>query len=76
MTTLWKSRNISPGGLKLLLIAAAAAVLWLVILPAIASLPAVQSRIEFNEERGIDPAAMFYTDHPLHDSRRPRQAGP
>jgi uncharacterized membrane protein len=35
---------------------------WLVVLPRIARIAAVQERIERNERLGIDPSAMFYSD--------------
>ncbi|QDT92068.1 hypothetical protein [Gimesia algae] len=36
--------------------------LWLVILPQIASIPSVKADIDFLEEKKIDPTAMFYSD--------------
>jgi hypothetical protein len=35
---------------------------WCVGLPWIAALPAVENRLRFLDERGIDPSAMFYTE--------------
>jgi hypothetical protein len=43
-------------------------VVWLIILPRMAHLPAVQQRRALFESRGIDPAAMFYTELELLDS--------
>lgn len=40
--------------------------LWLVLFPRIARLPQVQSRILRQESAGINPSAIFYTDHPMH----------
>lgn len=38
------------------------AVVWCVVLPRIAGRPATQQRLQFLDERGIDPSAMFYTE--------------
>jgi len=38
------------------------AVVWCVGLPWIATIPAVDHRLQFLDERGIDPSAMFYTE--------------
>ena len=35
---------------------------WLVVLPRMGRIDAVQQRIERNERLGIDPSAMFYSD--------------
>ena len=35
---------------------------WLVVLPKIASQPNVEARLDWLEERKIDPSAMFYTE--------------
>lgn len=37
---------------------------WLVVLPKLSETDALQKRIRFLESRGIDPAALFYSDHP------------
>ncbi|QDT63150.1 hypothetical protein [Calycomorphotria hydatis] len=37
--------------------------IWLLVLPAVTRLPAVQNRIARHESAGIDPTAFFYTDH-------------
>ncbi len=37
---------------------------WLVLLPRISEIPAVTQRIEKLREAGINPTAVFYTDHP------------
>lgn len=36
--------------------------IWLVLLPWVESWPAVRDKIHFEESRGIDPSAMFYTE--------------
>lgn len=38
------------------------AAVWLILLPWLASQPAIFSRLVFLEQRGIDPSAMFYTE--------------
>lgn len=40
----------------------AVAVIWLIVLPQIARLPAVDRWIGFVERQRIDPSAMFYTE--------------
>jgi hypothetical protein len=37
---------------------------WLVVLPRIGESPAVRIRIERHRSSGINPTAVFYTDHP------------
>jgi hypothetical protein len=54
--------------LALLMISLGIVVVWLIILPRMAHLPAVQQRRASFESRGIDPAAMFYTELELLDS--------
>lgn len=60
------------GRLGLAVLMVIVGLVWLVVLPAIQAHPAVQSRIDFQEQRGIDPSAMFYTDVDFIDSRRSR----
>ncbi len=55
---------MNKGGAKLLAIVLAGGLLWLVVLPRIASHPSVQHRVERYREAGIDNQAFFYTDHP------------
>ncbi len=38
------------------------AAIWCIGLPWIATIPRVEHRLEFLDERGIDPSAMFYTE--------------
>jgi 4-amino-4-deoxy-L-arabinose transferase-like glycosyltransferase len=53
---------------------AAAIVVWLVILPWVAARPDMQRRIEFLEQRRIDPSAMFYTEVESMNEVRQRMA--
>lgn len=39
-----------------------------VVLPALAEIPAVKQRIDFNNQRQIDGGATFYTDQPFLES--------
>ena len=48
---------------RLILLSAALTFLAFVVLPWASTLPPVQSRIEFNNERQINGGATFYTDH-------------
>jgi hypothetical protein len=43
---------------------AAMAIVWGWILPRLATFDAVRSRIDTNRKAGINPTAVFYTDHP------------
>jgi hypothetical protein len=53
----------APGALLALATVAIAAI-WLIVLPRIAALPAVQAHIQRNEAAGIDPSAKFYSELP------------
>lgn len=37
-------------------------VLWLLVLPWIASRPSVEAHLRWLDEQGIDPSAMYYTE--------------
>lgn len=50
------------GSVQLSLATLAICVMWLVVLPWTARQPHVRQRIDFLDERGIDPSAMFYTE--------------
>lgn len=41
------------------------AVIWLLVLPRVARWPQVRARIERNQGAGINPTAVFYTEHPM-----------
>lgn len=57
-----RSRANSSGWLWLMIALAAILVLWLVVLPWLATQPPIRRHIEFLEQRQIDPSAMFYTE--------------
>ncbi|MEN0110677.1 MAG: hypothetical protein AAF805_08115 [Planctomycetota bacterium] len=46
------------------------AILWLAVLPRLAQSPAFAAQRADLAERGIDSAAVFYTDHPFADGLR------
>jgi hypothetical protein len=50
------------GWRQLQAIVATIALLWLIVLPAIGKLDAMQAAIQEREAQGIDTGAMFYTD--------------
>jgi hypothetical protein len=67
----------------------AMAIVWGWVLPHLATLDAVRSRIDSNRRAGINPTAVFYTDHPtmpeienriearrLHPRRQPSSPRP
>lgn len=56
---------------QLVLATIAISILWLIVLPQIGQLAIVRKRIETNEEAGINPTALFYTEHPgMRDTER------
>jgi len=40
------------------------AVIWLSVLPRLSDIPSVRDRIDRNRNAGVNPTAVFYTDHP------------
>jgi hypothetical protein len=52
------------GAAALIACTAAAAVVWLALLPQLAELPRVRAMIARNESLGIDPSAKFYSELP------------
>lgn len=55
------------GWLKLTTIAMFILSIWIVVLPRVSRLNAVRNRIEHFQDRGIEPAAFFYDDHPASE---------
>ncbi|TWU42051.1 hypothetical protein [Novipirellula artificiosorum] len=53
-----QSQRAIPLAVVTVLIAA----FWLVVLPRWAERPAMHERLNWLEERGIDPSAMYYTE--------------
>ncbi len=47
---------------RLALCVTAIAVVWLLILPWMASRESISDRLNWLEDRGIDPSAMYYTE--------------
>ena len=54
----------SYGFLRLTFAVAIIFCVWIYLLPALGELKSVQTRIEKNRAAGINPTAVFYTDHP------------
>ena len=52
------------GVLKLSIAIALVALIWMLLLPSISDLQSVRSRIDGNRAAGVNPTAVFYTDHP------------
>lgn len=48
--------------MKLAVALAAVAAVWLVLLPQTAQRPAMQSHIQWLDDQGVDPSAMYYTE--------------
>ncbi|QDT36823.1 hypothetical protein [Stratiformator vulcanicus] len=42
---------------------------WLTLLPRLSEYPAIRDRIDQHRSAGIDPSAIYYTDHPRHFGR-------
>jgi hypothetical protein len=55
-------RTATSGWLLLAVGASLILAIWLIVLPRLAADPAVQRRIQFLQQRQIDPSAMFYTE--------------
>lgn len=66
-------RSVLARRLTLLTAAGLIAAFWLVVLPRWAASPGVRGAIDRNAARGIDPAALYYTDHPREWARPDRQ---
>lgn len=58
------AKSMRHAYLRLCSIAFVVFVLWTWILPRISDLDVVRNRIEKNRAAGINPTAVFYTDHP------------
>ena len=65
-------RDLPQGAITLAVIVCLFAVTWLVWLPRLAEDPALQRRLELQEEQGVNSAAMFYSDLPAVDDAQHR----
>ena len=57
-----KPRGQSSGVIRLGLCVCLIVAVWLIALPWLATQPKMNARLQWLDERGIDPSAMFYTD--------------
>jgi hypothetical protein len=55
-------RSRSSGARRLLSSIIAVAAVWLVVLPWLAGTRPVAARLQWLDEQGIDPSAMYYTE--------------
>lgn len=65
MTSLQRAfteQKTNVGVLKLVTSIIAIAIFWCVVLPWYADQPAMRQHLQFLDDRGIDPSAMFYTE--------------
>ena len=74
-----QSDHRRTGIIRLLLSGVVIAIVWCVVLPQMAGLPPVREYMDWLDERGIDPSAMYYTELPamepiLDRLERPRQS--
>lgn len=73
----------ATGLVRLLAWACALAVIWLVVLPWLAGTRRMQRELDWLDQRGIDPSAMYYTEleamkpilRRVNDRLRPDRAG-
>ncbi len=54
----------SSGQLRFACASALVVIVWMCVLPVIGNFPSVRKRIDGNRAAGINPTAVFYTDHP------------
>lgn len=59
-----ESDHQRSGIIRLLFSGVVIAIVWCVVLPQMADLPAVREYMNWLDERGIDPTAMYYTELP------------
>ena len=52
----------SAGAWKLAIAVVTTACLWCIVLPWYAGQPEMKEHLQFLDDRGIDPSAMFYTE--------------
>lgn len=57
-----KQAGMPPGTYRLLACCLLIGVIWLAVFPRLSDLPQVRARAQLLESKGIDPAAMFYTE--------------
>ena len=53
--------------IRLTVVVLAIVAIWGVVLPYLSTTQTVRERNRWLDEKGIDPAAMFYTDQPMMD---------
>jgi len=51
-----------PGWARLLIAVVGLAIVWLGILPWYSRQPAMEAHLQWLDDRGIDPSAMYYTE--------------
>lgn len=61
--------GIARGRWQLAAIMLAVVVLWGIVFPAISESESHRAAMQQLEDRGIDPMALFYTDHPSTSER-------
>lgn len=67
----WQTEAVR-GWRRLLAAGGVVSFLWLVVLPAIAALPAVEGYVRKNERLGIDPSVKYYSELPAMGAIRDR----
>jgi hypothetical protein len=59
-----KASSRNTGGLVLVIVLLSGFVLWGAVLPRMAEWESVRNRADRFSKAGIDPAAIYYSDHP------------
>jgi len=57
-------KSITSGLFQFILACTIIIAIWMFVLPVVSDFPSVRHRIDGNRDAGINPTAVFYTDHP------------
>ncbi|EMI52721.1 hypothetical protein [Rhodopirellula sallentina] len=61
----WRARFLRAASFSLVI--AVLSIVWLVLLPAYARQPKMRQHLQWLDEKGIDPSAMYYTELEIMD---------
>lgn len=62
MTSTPMTPDRRQGLIRLATISAVAAVIWMLVLPLLSTLPQVAAHLQWLEDQRVDPSAMYYTE--------------
>lgn len=57
-----RRRVLPAGAAKLAVVSTIILFVWCIVLPWYGHLPTMEKHLQFLDDRGIDPSAMFYTE--------------